>query len=179
MSSAARYYQRAPRYVFRPNDKSIMRFAGMDSRGLSSHANVNDLSATGLSFLVDGPIIPMEGDLLKIEFGVPGRKQIAWFATVVRVESRTDWNPELGDRSRTLVAIRFRQLPVPFQKAIQKSISGRLSGDEEPGGIDLRTQTASLMALGGFSVAMLGAFCLMVQTMPSWHVIHPWLKLFF
>ena len=179
MSSAARYYQRSPRYIFRPSDKSLMRFAGMENRGQAAEANVHDLSATGLSFLVDGAVAPMEGDLLKIEFGIPGRKQIAWFATVVRVENRNEWNPETGDRSRILVAIRFRQLPVPFRKAIQKSVTGRISENEEEAAIDLRTQTEPLAAFCVFSLALLGAFLLMVQTLPTWSSLHPLFKLFF
>ena len=132
--SAARYYQRSPRYVFRPDDKSLMRFAGMDTKNVAAQANVRDLSETGLSFTIEGDSAPFENELLKIEFAVPGEgpkgRQIAWFATVVRVETRSNWNPETGDQKETLIALRFRQLPPPFQKAIQDSLGGKTNEEE-------------------------------------------------
>ena len=75
--SAARYYQRSPRYVFRPGDRSLMRFAGMESKGDATHARIRDLSSTGLSFIVEGSDSPFENELLKIEFEIPGDKQVA------------------------------------------------------------------------------------------------------
>jgi hypothetical protein len=126
MSSAARYFSRSPRYTFRPEDENLLRFAGMAKAAHSCRARVHDLSATGISFTVDPKEAPVTGAMLKIEFGLPGHQQVAWFAEVVRVELRSEWDPELGDRKLTLVALRFRKLPQPFAKAIQKSLGPRL-----------------------------------------------------
>jgi len=131
MSSAARYISRSPRYTFRLEDENLMRFAGMAKAAYSSRARVHDLSSTGISFTVDPKEAPASGDMLKIEFGLPGSRQVAWFAEVVRVEARHEWDPELGDRKFTLVALRFRQLPAPFAKAIQKSLGPRLKHKKE------------------------------------------------
>jgi hypothetical protein len=162
MSSAARYMHRAPRYVFRPEDERLMRFAEMDVRGSASRARVHDLSTTGLSFICDSIDVPFEGDMLKVEFGLPGRKQIAWFATVVRIETRTEWDPELGNRSFTLIALKFRQLPAPFFKAIEKSVNIR---EHDGSTSDFHTPNAKNVAtLIALSLVMIVGMA--VMTMP-------------
>lgn len=164
--SAARYYQRSPRYVFRPGDRSLMRFAGMESKGDATHARIRDLSSTGLSFIVEGSDSPFENELLKIEFEIPGDKQVAWFATVVRVETRSEWNPQLGDQTHTLIALRFRPLPLPFQQAIEKSINGRINEDEEvlAGPQDL----SAVATFAAASFALLTSFLWMSLPFSKW-----------
>ena len=123
MASAARYYPRAPRYVFRPEDESLSRFAGMAKNGQPTHARVRDVSATGISFVVAAGSAPREGDMLKVEFGLPGKKQFAWFATVARVESQVEWEPTLGTRALTIVGLRFDKLPARLAKAISRAVN--------------------------------------------------------
>ena len=101
MSIAHRYFTRAPRYVFQSEDGTLVRFAPMQTKGLISRAVIRDLSETGLSFTLpiteDVVSLPDEGSAIKIEFPIPGSpKGIACFATVVRVEKRTEWMPEWG-----------------------------------------------------------------------------------
>ncbi len=130
MSAAQRYEKRSARYVFRTSDQTLMRFADMDARGVSHHATVRDLSETGLAFTFgreEKPTsFPDEGDLLKIEFNVPGRKSIACFATVVRVEHVNDWDPDWGDRGFTKVALHFRNLPTLHLRTIQLGLKGKV-----------------------------------------------------
>jgi hypothetical protein len=102
-----------------------MRFAGMEKMALASRARVRDLSSSGISFLIEPGNAPAEGDMLKIEFQLPNRRQLAWFATVVRIESRIEWQPEFGQRAQTVVAAKFRPLPAPLSRAIQKGLYGR------------------------------------------------------
>ena len=151
-----------------------MKFADLESRGVSSRARVHDLSSTGLSFIVDTDETPMTGDVLKIEFDVPGRKQIAWFATVVRIEQRTEWDPELGDRTFTLVGLRFRQLPAPFRNAIQSSVGGKITGDEKllnPGTGDRSLPAMdprSAMAFAALTALVLALFFFMAHSPARW-----------
>lgn len=152
MSSTARYFPRAPRYVLRPNDQSLMRFAGLSPNGDKFMARLRDLSATGLSFVVDNHEAPPAGATLKIEFEVPEGQRMAWFATVVRVERRTEWDPDLGDHPFTLVALRFREMPEPYRKVIQKSLSGISSVTADEGkSVNIR----KLEARAGFTFATL------------------------
>lgn len=166
MSSAAPYYQRSPRYVLRPGDRSLMRFAGMDTKGESTHARVRDLSSTGLSFIVEGDAVPFENELLKIEFDVPGHRQIAWYATVVRVEARSEWSPHAGDQMFTLVALRFRQLPSQFTQVIEQSVNGRINAEEEP--LPAHADPAAVATLIGFGFALLFGFYWMSLPLIEW-----------
>lgn len=143
-----------------------MRFAGMDTKGESTHARVRDLSSTGLSFLVEGDAVPFENELLKIEFDVPGHRQIAWFATVVRIETRSKWTPHAGDQIHTLVALRFRQLPPQFAEAIEQSVNGRINADEEP--LSTHADPAALAVFAGFSIALLAGFYWMSLPLNTW-----------
>ncbi|MEK7355987.1 MAG: PilZ domain-containing protein, partial [Bdellovibrionota bacterium] len=105
MSAARHYFSRSPRYVFGPEEESQLRFAGMNTRGVIHRAAIRDLSESGIAFALGQTEAPEEGELLKIEFPVPGRPSIACFATVVRVEARSDWDPEWGDRGHTLIGL--------------------------------------------------------------------------
>lgn len=128
MSSAASQYRpRSPRYVLRADDHTLMRFAGMETRGITMQAQVVDLSETGLSFSIGTQSdAPEEGDMLKVEFTVPGRRQIACFATVVRVQTHSEWDPVLGSRSYRTVALQFRHLPKPHLRALQVGLSEKV-----------------------------------------------------
>jgi PilZ domain len=166
MSSAARYFQRSPRYVLRPGDRSLMRYAGMESKGDATPARVRDLSSTGLSFIVEGENVPFENELLKVEFNIPGDKQVAWFATVMRVETRSEWDPSLGDQTFTLIALRFRPLPPQFQNAIEKSLSGRISPDEEP--LTSVNDASALFTLAAATSALLASMLWMCLPLSKW-----------
>lgn len=107
-----------------------MRYAGMETRGISLKAQILNLSTTGLAFIVDSKHAPSIGEMLKLEFSLPGGRQIAWFATVVRLERKNEWSPEFGRREYTLVGLRFRQLPAPFEKAIRRCVERRAGNDQ-------------------------------------------------
>ncbi len=164
--SAARYYQRSPRYIFRPGDKSLMRFAGMETKGQSTHAHIHDLSETGLSFVVDGTEAPFENELLKIEFGIPGHKQMAWFATVVRVEVRSDWSEAEGEKPYTLIALRFRQLPAHYRQLIQQSVSGRVDHNEVP--LADQRDPVALAKFAGLTVLLLASSYWLCLPLTAW-----------
>ena len=138
MSAAAKYHPRAPRYVFRAGDQTLLRFAGMERKGEPSRARIRDVSASGLSFLVDyreAHRLPPVGTMLKVEFSVPGRKQIAWFATVVRIEAKGEWDDE--ESEGVAVALKFRKLPAAFVRAIEVVLKEKGTGDPDDGVVEL------------------------------------------
>jgi hypothetical protein len=165
-TSAARYYQRAPRYVFRPDDKSLMRFAGMDTKGVKTPAQIRDLSSTGLSFMVESEDAPFENELLKLEFTLPGSRQIAWFANVVRVEKRSDWSPETGHQPYTLIALRFRKLPHAFHHAIERSLNGLVDEDHQI--VSDNADPAAMAKFYGLAIALFGSFFWMSLPLGQW-----------
>lgn len=174
--SAARYYPRAPRYVFRPQDQRLMRFKGMDVNSSASRATTRDLSESGLSFIVDAGESPFEGEILKIEFTPPGRRQVAWFATVARVESKIDWDPISGYHNQTVVGLRFRQLSPALTRELQRSLEGRVADAEKPE-YDPRAASRSEIAL--FTALAMGTFAsFIVMAMPPAMWLMPFRALF-
>jgi hypothetical protein len=157
MSAARNFVQRPSRYIFQTSDSSLVRFAPMETRGISARAIIRDLSESGLSFTL--PIteaietLPEEGAPLKVEFPIPGRDQIACFATVMRVEQRTEWVPEWGDRGFHLIALQFRHLPTLHLRAIKTGLQGRVEDEVELSFSSIRRSHA--IAFGGISLALI------------------------
>lgn len=111
-----KFITRAPRYVLRPNDNHLMRYA-QDLSQTAFTTRLLNLSNTGLAFVVARNSIPQVGDTLKVEFQVPGGEPIAWWAKVARVEPYTSekwWlrsDPYMHDE-HVLVAAEFENLPL-------------------------------------------------------------------
>lgn len=120
---------RAPRYVLRPQDKNVMRFSLETTHG-NAHAEQTillNLSETGLAFVTDSRKKFDLGDLIKVEIPIPSGEQLAWWAKVVRVQEYEprSWfarRDSSYDGSRTLVGLRFEQLPEGHSRAIRKGI---------------------------------------------------------
>jgi hypothetical protein len=170
MSAAQQYLQRSTRYVFQTGDQTLMRFADMDTRGVKHSAAIRNLSETGLAFTFSSETeyaaMPDEGEVLKIEFAIPGRKMIACFATVVRIEMKNEWDPEWGDRGYFIVGLQFRNLPTLHLRAIQLGLRGRV--DREPEfdwSADRRRHT---IAFSLAAVAMPFAMFVMATPMYAW-----------
>lgn len=165
MSAARHYFSRSPRYVFGSEDESALRYAGMNTRGIIRRAAIRDLSESGLAFAIGETQAPEEGELLKIEFPIPGRKTIACFATVVRVDKRSEWDPEWGDRGHTLIGLQFRNLPTLHFRAIQRGLEGRVTNEN----FDWqKTRRTHALAFTGLSIALaLGAWA-MTHSPQTW-----------
>lgn len=166
MSAARQYHTRTPRYVLKAEDESLMRFAGMETKGIAYRARVRDLSATGFAFVVGGAEPPEEGEVLKIEFTVPGRGQIACFATVIRVDRREDWDPEIGTREQTLVACQYRNLPSLHARSIELSLKSRTSSEGEYDWESDRRKHA--VALAGLSLILVLCMSFLAQSPAFW-----------
>ncbi len=173
MSAARQYFNRSARYVFQAQDGTLVRFAAMQTKGIAARAIIRDLSESGLCFTL--PItenvndLPDEGTPLKIEFPIPGRSSIACFATVTRVEQRSEWIPEWGDRGYHLIALQFRHLPSLHLKAIQRGLQGRVSDEPEFNFQKIRRLHA--FAFTGMSLTLCLCFYAMTLTAHEWATI--------
>lgn len=108
-----------------------MRFKENEAGGIAIRARVMNISETGLAFEMVGPDLPYIDELLKIEFTVPGQRQIACFANVVRIEPRKSWHPLHGERQTMKVAVHFHGLPDLYKKALQKSLNERVAHEDD------------------------------------------------
>ncbi len=127
MNAVRRFVSRAPRYILKPTDNHVMRYASdLGPQGVFKTKLVN-LSETGAAFVVDRSMAPQIGEVIKLEIPIPGLDQIAWFAEVVRMESYSSnswWSdPDpFSDEEKMIVAVHFHELPKGHQTAIRKGL---------------------------------------------------------
>lgn len=119
-----RFVPRAPRYVLRPNDNQMLRFAPNKVLNRSYSTRFLNVSESGLAFLIDKASAPGIGEFIKVEFPVPGGEQIAWFAKVVRLEEFVpeEWWSETRAKDHendVVVGVQFHQLPDGHKHAIR------------------------------------------------------------
>lgn len=168
MSAARTYFPRAPRYIYRTEDSSLLRFAEMDTKGVIHKASLRDLSESGFSFALsmNSELLLEEGELLKVEVPLPGRKSIACFATIVRVDEMSEWDPEWGDRGHIVVGLQFRNLPAIHLRSIRKSLEGKVEGENDFEWNESRR--AHTLAFTGLSLVMGLAFYVMSIPPTTW-----------
>ena len=124
-----RFVPRAPRYVLKPNDRNLMRFGLSQTRG-PAHVEATtlvNLSETGAAFITDASCELKVNDRIKVEIPIPHGEQIAWFASVVRIEQYDDsgwlsFSPHVPRAEQVVVALRFEDLPEPHSRAIRQGI---------------------------------------------------------
>lgn len=124
-----RFVPRAPRYILRPQDRSLMRFGLASLRGPAhiEQTTLLNLSETGCAFVTDDTSDIKIGDTIKVEVPIPSGDQIAWFARVVRIEEfqeRHWWSRSLEyeKTNQLLIGLKFEALPEPHTRAIRKGI---------------------------------------------------------
>lgn len=128
-----RFVNRAPRYILRPQDNQIMRFALKDTKGQGGIDStiLYNLSETGVAFLMAPGTKLKIGDMIKVEIPIPKGEQIAWWARVVRTE---EWRPQywffsddsFKDDPKIMVACRFEELPEQHSQAIRQGVEQSL-----------------------------------------------------
>jgi len=120
---------RAPRYRMKGTDNSVLRFSAYAKGSKKLQTRILNLSETGMAFLL--PIFenPKEGEIIKIEFQVPGGGVVACFARIMRLELHKVFSEHDGPKAFRLVAVTFIDLPVAHRKEIREGIMAKF--DEE------------------------------------------------
>ena len=85
-TSLARYHARAPRYILNTDDNSLVRLSGAEQLSWEEKTELRNVSLTGLTFLAQQDLSPQIGEVIKIQFSVPGAQQMACYAVVIRIE---------------------------------------------------------------------------------------------
>lgn len=94
--SLARYHARAPRYILNTEDNSLVRLSGAEQLSWEEKTELRDVSLTGLSFLAPQDLSPQLGEVIKIQFSVPGSQQMACYAIVIRIEKINQFDNLIG-----------------------------------------------------------------------------------
>ncbi len=95
-SSLARYHARAPRYILNTEDNSLVRLSGAEQLSWEEKTELRDVSLTGLTFLAQQDLSPQIGEVIKIQFSVPGSQQMACYAVVIRIEKINELDNLIG-----------------------------------------------------------------------------------
>lgn len=101
-SALAKYHNRSPRYTLNTQDNCLIRYSGSERWPWEERTEVRNISLTGLSFLAPHDLSPMIGEIIKIQFSVPGGQQMACYAVVIRQDSQNDFE--------NLIAVHFYKL---------------------------------------------------------------------
>lgn len=116
MSNFARkWFSRAPRYVLRPEDNQFIRFANQRNR-VGAGIEILNISKTGMAFTVHRSQSPRIGEVVMVEFEVPGENQMACYARVVRLEEASTKSVSVGVHFINLQRGQIRNLSSGLRK---------------------------------------------------------------
>ncbi len=120
-TSLARYHGRSPRYVLNTEDNSLVRLSGATQLSWEEKTELRDISLTGLSFLAQQDLSPQIGEVIKIQFSVPGSQQMACYAVVIRIEKINQFDNMIGVHFYKLDRTQRLNLVHGLAEKVQKS----------------------------------------------------------
>lgn len=115
--SLAKYHARAPRYILNTDDDYLIRVAGPRQIPWEEGTEIRNVSLTGLAFTAADDLCPILGEVIKIQFSIPGGRQMACHAVVTRLEN------DPRDLKRMLVAVHFFKLEMAHRVILAQGIS--------------------------------------------------------
>lgn len=96
MTQLAKYHGRAPRYVLNTEDNNLIRYSGSERWTWEEKTEIRNVSLTGLSFIAPSDLSPMIGEIIKIQFVIPGSKQMACYAIVIRIDADSEFENSIA-----------------------------------------------------------------------------------
>lgn len=142
--SLARYHARSPRYVLNTEDNFLIRLSGAEKLSWEEKTELKNVSLTGLSFSAPKDLSPQLGEIIKIQFTVPGSEMMACYAIVIRIESVGEFENEIAVHFYKLDRLqRINLVQGLAQKIVNKKI------DPEKNQNPLSTHASSLKLLNG------------------------------
>lgn len=94
--SLARYHARQPRYILNATDNNLIRYSGAERYSWEEKTELKNISLTGLTFSAPIDIKPQLGEVIKIQFEVPGSEPMACHAIVTRIEHINSYDCEIA-----------------------------------------------------------------------------------
>ena len=138
-TSLARYHARAPRYILNTEDNSLIRLSGAEQLSWEEKTELRDVSLTGLSFLAPQDLSPQIGEVIKIQFSVPGSEQMACYAVVIRIEKINQFD--------NLIGVHFYKLDRTQRLNLVQGLSDKVQA-KDSGGIQQRKITNVISIVG-------------------------------
>jgi hypothetical protein len=123
VGTLAKYVARSPRYILQPDDNTLIRLAGPQQTPWEEGTEIQNISLTGLAFTAPADLVPIIGEVIKIQFEAPTKSQMACFGLVTRLDQ--------FDNSTTLVATKFLKLDFTQRIYLTHALSLRLREQQE------------------------------------------------
>jgi hypothetical protein len=120
--SLAKYHARAPRYILNTDDNFLIRIAGPRQIPWEEGTEIKNVSLTGLAFTAPDDLCPLLGEVIKIQFTVPGGQQMACHGIVTRLES---------DEAKMLVGVHFYKLEMSHRIVLAQGISRKFKDQQK------------------------------------------------
>lgn len=152
-SSLARYHARAPRYILSPHDNSLVRLSGAEQWSWEESTELHDVSLTGLTFTAPQDLSPQIGEVIKIQFTVPGSEQMACYAVVIRIEKMGEFE--------NLIGVHFYKLDRLQRINIVQGLAQKLKKRKEDEGIENQKPLWTYMVLVGLVFSLIAWLTLM------------------
>ncbi len=114
----AKYHGRSPRYILNTQDDSLIRVAGPRQMPWEEGTEIRNISLTGLAFTAPSDLCPLLGEVIKIQFEVPGSQVMACYAVVTRIDPLKN--------QKMLVAVHFYKLEMAQRIALAQGLSRKL-----------------------------------------------------
>ena len=131
-TSLARYHARAPRYILNPQDNSLVRLSGAEQLAWEESTELHDVSLTGLTFTAPQDLSPQIGEVIKIQFTVPGSEQMACYAVVIRIEKTGELKNLIGAHFYKLDRLQRINIVQGLTQKIKKRPEDLLSQNQKP-----------------------------------------------
>ncbi|MEY4615139.1 MAG: hypothetical protein RJB66_99 [Pseudomonadota bacterium] len=122
-SFLSQYHQRAPRYILLPQDECLIRVAGPKQTPWEEGTEIRNISNSGLCFTAPNILLPKLGEFVRVQFEVPGSKQMACNGRVVRID-------KLGVDS-SLVGLEFETLTSAQRWNLTRGLKNKVKDEKE------------------------------------------------
>lgn len=119
----ARYHARSPRYTLNTEDESLIRYAGASLVPWEEGTQIRNVSLTGLAFTAPEDLAPILGEVIRIQFLVPGAEQMACHGIVTRIEP--------DSQGRLLVGLHFYKLEMPQRILLAQGLSRKIQQTQD------------------------------------------------
>lgn len=113
----ARYHSRSPRYILNTEDDSLIRVSGPRQTPWEEGTEIRNVSLTGLAFTAPEDLTPLIGEVIRIQFQIPGGNQAACYGIVTRMEE--------DKNGMVLVAVHFYKLEMTHRLILAQGLSKR------------------------------------------------------
>lgn len=121
-AALAKYHTRSPRYTLNTQDNCLIRYSGHERLPWEENTEVKNISLTGLSFIAPVDLSPILGEIIKIQFSVPGGQQMACYAVIIRIDAQSDYE--------NIIAVHFYKLDRLQRLNLLQGLSQTLKPEE-------------------------------------------------